>query len=349
MPTHRHHLPDIWARARGVTAVVGALIAALSLAACGGASGPSLTLYNGQHEATTDAVVTAFEHRTGIHVDVRSGESSELANEIIQEGSASPADVIYTEDSPELTALEGKGLLARLQPRTLHRVPARARSADGRWTGVTARVRDMVYNPAKIARSALPRSVLALSAPRWKGKVGIETTSGSLHAMVTAIRLVRGQGAARRWLEGIKRNAKTFNSHDAILRAVNAGQIATGLMNNYYWYRLRREIGAPAMHARIHYFASGDPGSLLDVSGAAVLGSAPHPGPAQRFVAFLVSRAGQRAIQNSDSFEYPLNPHAPANPALTPLKRIDPLRVSLSRLGRGQDRTLELMRQVGLI
>ncbi len=264
------------------------------------------------------------------------------------EGSASPAAVFYAEDSPALTALADKHRLAKVDPDTLAKVPAKDSSAAGRWLGVTARVRMMVYDPAKVEKSELPSSVLDLAKPAWKGRIGIETTSGSLQAMITAIRLTDGKSAALHWLQGIKKNAKTFNSHDAILKAVNSGRVAAGLMPNYYWYRLRDEIGKQAMKAQRHYFTSGDPGSLLIISGAAVLDSAPHPKAAQRFLAYLVSKAGQGAIQRTDSYEYPLNPHVRPNAALTPLAKIDPLRVSPDKLGHGLDETLAQMRQAGL-
>ncbi|MGH3503122.1 MAG: iron ABC transporter substrate-binding protein [Nocardioidaceae bacterium] len=345
---------------REVAAVVGTAMLSVACVACGGSgssgtagpsgdSGGSLTLYNGQHEATTRALVAGFEKKTGIDVKVRSGEGSELANQVIAEGSASPADVIYTEDSPALTTVQDKNLLAKVDRSTLAAVPAKDSSGKGSWVGVTARARVMVYNPNLVDADRLPDSVLDLAKPAWRGKVGIEATSGSLAAMVTAIRLRDGKSVAKRWLEGIKRNAKTFNSHDAILKTVNSGQLATGLMNNYYWYRLRDEVGKRAMHAKLHYFPPGDPGSLLNVSGAAALASAPHPKAAQRFLAYLVSPAGQKVIQDSDSYEYPLNPKVSANSALTPLHKIHPLRTPLGKLGRGRNETLQLMRQVGLI
>jgi iron(III) transport system substrate-binding protein len=343
-----------------------ALVAvALGLAGCGSGSSSgqdggqggghdghgagSLTLYNGQHEATTRALVAGFEKRTGIDVSVRSGEGSELANQIVAEGKASPADVFYAEDSPALTALQDKHRLAKVHRKALAIVPTKDSSAAGRWVGVTARVRCMVYDPRTVTKSQLPSSVLGLAKPEWKGKVGIEATSGSLQAMVTAIRLTKGTGTTKQWLAGIKRNAKTFNSHDAILKAVNSGRLAAGMLNNYYFYRLRHEIGAAKMHAKLHFFSPGDPGSLVNVSGAAVLSSAPHPQAAQRFLAYLVSPAGQQVIQESDSFEYPLNPHVQANPALPKRSTIKPLRVPLSKLGHGLDTTLAEMRQAGLI
>ena len=135
------------------------------LSACGSSSGPSITLYNGQHVQTTDALVTAFERATGITVNVRSGDEDDLANQIVVEGSHSPADVIFTENSPALEYLQSKGLLAPVDTSTLSDTPSRFSSPEGGWVGVSARVSVLIYNPSLISESQLPTSVLELADP----------------------------------------------------------------------------------------------------------------------------------------------------------------------------------------
>src|SRR5580700_2472353 len=88
---------------------------AVLMAGCASANADSpntLILYNGQHQQTADALVSAFEGKTGINVQVRSDDENVLANQIVQEGANSPADLIYTENSPALAFLESRGLLA---------------------------------------------------------------------------------------------------------------------------------------------------------------------------------------------------------------------------------------------
>jgi iron(III) transport system substrate-binding protein len=62
--------------------------------------GQTITLYNGQHEQTTDALVKAFEKQTGVTVKVRSDDEDVLAQQMEQEGARSPADVFFTENTP---------------------------------------------------------------------------------------------------------------------------------------------------------------------------------------------------------------------------------------------------------
>ena len=91
-----------------VAAVFGVAFSAAASAA------PVLTLYSAQHEQVNAMLTAAFTKQTGIVVRVHEGEGPELAAQILQEGADSPADVFFTENSPELTLLDEKSLLARL-------------------------------------------------------------------------------------------------------------------------------------------------------------------------------------------------------------------------------------------
>src|SRR4051794_34011601 len=93
------------------------LALAAAVAGCGGsgssgsASGP-ITVYSGQHEQTMAALVADFTKRTRIEVKLRSSDEASLANQVLRERSASPADVFVAENPPALTVLERSGLFA---------------------------------------------------------------------------------------------------------------------------------------------------------------------------------------------------------------------------------------------
>lgn len=345
---------------RSVTAALALGLAVATLAGCSGTSSPAsspsasattaentLTLYNGQHPQTTQVLVNAFEKATGIHVKVKNGDNQQLANEVIAEGSSSPADVLYTEDSPALTTVQSKGMLAKVDASTLAQVPAADSSEKGEWVGVTARAVTLVYDPTLIHGSALPTSIMDLSKPEYRGKIGIEQTSGSFEELVTAVRLMKGTAATTSWLAGLKKNAKIYNSHDAILQAVDAGRLPIGLINNYYWFRVRATTKSHSLSSRLLYLGHQDPGALVSISGAAVLKDAPHPAAAQKFLQYITSEAGQEVIAHSQSFEYPLNPKVSPNPQLKPFDQIDPPTLSRLKLGLGQARSLEMLQQAG--
>jgi iron(III) transport system substrate-binding protein len=304
-------------------------------------------LYNGQHPQLTDKLVAAFSRQTGIQVRVRTNDGIVLVDQILQEGSASPADVYFTENSPELMVLQQHGMLAKLHPTVLNQVPAEDRSPTGRWVGVALRVSSLVYNPTRVASSALPSSVLNLAQPKWKGKIAVAPIDSDFPPLVGAVIATYGKAEAARWLAGIRRNAHLYQDEEAVVAAVNRGDTGLGIANQYYWYRLRLEVGRSATHSALYYFPHHDVGSIENVSGAAVLASSQHQSEAQRFVRFMVSPAGQRIIAASDDFEYPARPGVLPNKVLPSLTAIAPATIGAAGLGNDQAAS-QLIQQAGL-
>ncbi len=206
-----------------------------------GALAASLTLYSAQHEQTVDLLTKPFTKETGIDVKVHSGEGPELASQLVKEGASSPADVFFTENSPELELLSEKGLLAKVAPATLARVPAQYSGSAGEWVGVLARENVLAFNSGMIQEQALPASLLDLAKPEWKGKIAIAPTDADFLPLVGAVVALKGRPAALEWLKGLHDNAMIFDDDEGVVAAIDRGAAATGIINNYYWARLRME------------------------------------------------------------------------------------------------------------
>jgi iron(III) transport system substrate-binding protein len=304
----------------------------------------TITLYNGQHEQTTQALVAAFEKANpSIKVQVRSDDEDVLAQQITQEGAKSPADVFYTENSPALEALDGKGLLAPASSAALAAVPAKYSAPAGNggshdWVGVSARVSVMVVNTAQVPDGQAPTSVLQLADPKWKGKLALAGGETDFQPVVTSIAKAYGQAKAEQWLDAVKANAASHlvPDNETVTADVDKGQAAIGLVDNYYWYRqAAQDGGVDKAHSKLAYFAAGDPGYVLDVSGAAVLKSSKHQAAADKLQEFLTSATAQQIIATSDSFEYPIRPGVAANSELPALASLRPNAISVADLGDG--------------
>ncbi len=341
-----------WSSLRRGAALGGVVLAvACGLSACASSAGPgTITLYNGQHVQTTDALVQAFERQTGIGVEVRSDDESVLADQIVTEGPHSPADVLFTENTPPLAYLESRGLLVHLDPGARADTQTRYDSRAGDWVGVSARVSVLVYNPSVIKRSALPTSVLQLADPRYRGLLGLAPGETDFQPIVTSVLHAEGRPATLSWLEGLKANAAghIYPDNETLTREVNAGQIGLAVINQYYWYRLRAEIGAKATHSAIATFAPRDPGYVLDVSGAAVLRSSRRRSEAMRFVQFLTSRKAQEIIAHGDSYEYPIDSGVTTAAPEAPLASLRPDPITLRELGTGAA-AVALLQEVQLL
>ena len=339
---------------RAIAAVAVTAMSAGLIAGCGTASGAavkgSITLYSGQHEQTTQSLVAAFEQKTGIKVNVRYDDEDTFADEILAERAHPVADVFYTENSPVLEYLQGLGLLAGVEHSTLAKTPGRYSSPQGDWVGVSARVSVLIYNPALISKAQLPTSVLQLASPTYKGKLAFAAGETDFQPVVTSVARTYGQAAANRWLEGIKANAgqHVYPDNETIADEVNRGAVAFGVVNQYYWYRLRAELGAASVHSAITYFAPRDPGYVMDISGAAILKSSKNKADAQKFLAFLVSRKGQEIIAHSISFEYPLDDGVQTAAPETPFGKLQPSPITIPELGDGTT-AIALLRKAGML
>ena len=344
------------ARVRGLAAAVLAAAGLVTLAACGGSGGSgarSITLYNGQHVQTAQNLVAAFEAATGISVSIRSNDEGALADQIATEGSHSPADVVLTENSPPLESLQAKGLLAKVDPATLGRTPAQFSSPTGHWVGVSARVSVLIYNPTLIKASQLPTKASQLANPQYRGQLAIAPQEADFQPIVTSFLHAYGKPATQSWLKAIQANASghVYPDNETVADQVNRGVVAFGIVNQYYWWRMRAEIGASSTHSKIAYFAPGDPGYIIDVSGAAVLKSSAHQAAAQKFLAFLVSKQGQEIIADpskSISYEYPIASGVTTQAPETPFSQLRPYPITIAELGDGST-AIALMREAGLL
>jgi iron(III) transport system substrate-binding protein len=208
----------------------------------------------------------------------------------------------------------------------------------------------LVYNTNMLSPSQLPTSITQLADPRWKGLLGIAPSETDFQPIVTSLDMSEGPTATVQWLEAIKANAgsHSYPDNETLVSQVNSGQVAIGVINNYYWYREKAEVGAAGMHSAIAFLAPRDPGYVVDVSGVAVLKSSHNQASAQRFLAFLVSPQGQQIIADTDSFEYPLDPSVPVAGGQRPFADLQPAPITIAQLGDGAT-AIALLQQAQLI
>lgn len=311
-----------------------------------GADSRSITVYSGRAASLVGPLLERFTDETGIEVEVRNGDSGELAAQIITEGDASQADVFFSQDAGALGALADAGLLDTLPAETIGAVPARFRSTDDTWVGTSGRARALVYDPEQVTE--LPAGIDDLLDPAWTGKIGFAPSNASWQSFVTALRVLRGEDGARTWLEGFAAlEPKAYENNIAVRDAVDAGQVAMGLINHYYLYEKIATDGAENVSAKLHYFTGGDPGGLVNVAGVGILKSSGNAADAQRLVDFLLSAESQRYFAD-ETFEYPVVEGVPANDAVPPLAELDPPAIDLADL-RSIQTTQELLADVGLL
>jgi iron(III) transport system substrate-binding protein len=306
-----------------------------------------LTVYSGRNEQLIGALVEQFQNESGIKVNVRYGDTAELAATILEEGANSPADVFFAQDAGALGALAVQDRLRQLPESILQRVEPRFRSPEGEWVGTSGRARVVVYNTKTLTETDLPETIFGFTDATWKGRLGWAPTNGSFQAFVTALRVLEGEEKARQWLEGIQANEpKVYDNNTAVVKAVASGEIDAGFVNHYYLFQQLQENG-PDFSARNYFLKNGDPGALINVAGVGILKGAKNQAAAEQFTTFLVSDSAQQYFTDK-TYEYPLVTSVTANPELPSLSTIQTPQIDLSKLSDLQG-TLKLLQDLGIL
>ena len=317
------------------------IIALSGCAAAPNNSADSITIYSGRSEALISELLDTFTEETGIKVEVRYGDSAELAAQILEEGPNVQADVFFSQDAGALGALAKEGLTKLLPTDITDLVDASYKSKSSQWVGVSGRARVLVINPAKVTE--IPKSYKDLMDPSWKGRIGIAPTNASFQAFITAVRITEGEQAAEEFLVAMKENAVLFEKNSLIMQAVEDGVVDAGLVNHYYWFELASEKGVGAMKSEVVWFEDQDAGNLINVAGVAVLSENTN---ANVFAKWLLGETAQNYfVQNT--WEYSLT-GIPEAVGLKPFSEIRSPKIDLSDLDSLAE-TLELIRKAGLL
>ena len=305
-----------------------------------------LVVYNAQHEDLTQAWAEEFTKETGITIEMRNGSDNELANQLVAEGSGSPADVFLTENSPGMNIVEQAGLFAPVDAATVAQVPSRYNPSTGNWVGIAARSTVFVYNTDLLPEADLPASIMDLQDPAWQGKWAASPSGADFQAIVSAILELKGSDATSAWLDAMKSGATVLRGNTTVMKAVNAGQIPGGVIYHYYWYGDQAGTGENSSKTKLLFWGNQDPGAFLSVSGGGVLASSSKQADAQKFLAFVTSKTGQQVVADT-VYEYPIGSDVPGNPALKPIGELQPPTIDPASLN-GPEVT-ELMTQAGLL
>ncbi len=304
-----------------------------------------LTVYSGRSEELVGPILERYGEDTGVEVEVRYGDTAEMAATILEEGDNSPADLFFGQDAGALGALKAEGRVVDLPDDVLDQVDDRFADPDGTWVGTSGRARVIGYNTDAVTADELPDSLLDVADPAWDGRVGWAPTNGSFQAHVTGMRLELGDETVREWLQGLDEVGVAYENNTAIVEALGRGEVDIGLVNHYYLYRFFEED--PDFPVENAFLTAGDIGNLVNIAGVAVTDTAEDPEAAFDLVRFLLTEDAQQYFAD-EVFEFPLVRGVEGEARLPSIEEIDTPDVDLSDL-EDLDGTIELMREAGAL
>lgn len=306
-----------------------------------------LQVYSARHYGAEE-VFEQFEEDTGISVDFLAGDDAELLQRVKAEGDESPADVYMTVDAGNLWAAADQGVLSPLaSPELEAAVPEQYRDSQGRWYGLVARARTVIYNPDNVDPSELdPKDTYGgLTDPKWKGRLCMRGTTGVYTASLVASLIdLHGRDKALEMVEGWVANDVKVESNDVLLiDAVDAGTCDVAIINHYY---LARElVERPDLNVELFWASQEGAGTHVNISGAGVVESSDNKEQAQELLEWLAA-AGQDDLVKGNQ-EYPINTDVEPEEIAAGFGTFRPMAVDAEAYGSLNAEAIDLLAEAG--
>lgn len=323
------------------------LLAALMLFLATSAIAKPLVVYSGRSEALVAPIFEQFTQDTGVELDVRYNSSPAIATQLLQERGATPADVVFLQETSYLSVLANAGLLQPLPESLLNQVPKRFQEKEGRWMGTSARARVLAYNTNLISEDELPKNLQELADPKFEGKLGWAPTNASFQAHISGLRSLWGEKEADAWLTAMEKNHPSAYPKNAVqVSAAGSGEITIAWTNHYYLHRLKQQN--PDLPVKNYSFPEeGDAGNILMIVGVGITQNTRNEVQAQQLLNYLVSAPIQERFVN-EVFEYPAREGVALHPGVANLDTIEFVEVDQAELA-DVGPTLELLKKHGLL
>jgi len=305
----------------------------------------TLVIYSGRNEKLIGPLIERAKKDLKLNIQVRYGDTAELAIALLEEGNNSRADMFFAQDAGALGTLQQRGRTLPIPAATLNKVNSRYRSPSGNWMGISGRARVINYNTNLVKQVDLPKSIWELTQPKWRGKVGWAPTNGSFQSFVTAMRKLEGDQKTVEWLRAMKKNGvKDYGKNTAILEALGRGEVHLGLVNNYYLGQFKKND--PNFPVAAHYTRR-DAGSMVNIAGVSVLKTTDQRKDVENLINYLLTTESQNYFAEQTT-EYPLVRGAKAPAGQIPLSRLTPPRLDLNQLS-DLEGTLRVLQQAGVL
>ncbi|MBD2247668.1 iron ABC transporter substrate-binding protein [Nostoc sp. FACHB-888] len=305
----------------------------------------TLVIYSGRDEKLIGPLIEKAKKDLNKDIQVRYGDTAELAIALLEEGKNSRADLFFAQDAGALGTLEKKQVTQPIASKLLNKVDSRFRSAKGHWLGISGRARVIDYNTKLVKQGELPKSISQLTDPKWRGKVGWAPTNGSFQSFITAMRVLNGDEKTLQWLKAMKANGvKDYGKNAAIVEAVGRGEVHLGLVNNYYLYRFKKD---DPNFPVAHHYTNKDAGSMINVAGVAITNTTDQKADVEALIDYLLNQSSQNYFAKETN-EYPLVKGIPAPSKQIPISKLNPPNVNLTDLD-DLPATLNLLQQAGVL
>jgi len=249
----------------------------------------TLVLYSTMTLEDAQPLLAAFEKRYGIKVTMWRGVNQKLVQRSLAEARAGRLAADAFEGSgPGLEILHQEGLLEQFWSPHFADIPAEAFPKHRYYAPDNLLFTVMGYNTRLVPPAEVPKTYADLLAPKWRGKLGIESSNVAWFASVAK---AMGDETGLAYFQKLAATGPQVRSgHTLLTELVVAGEVPIALTVYNQAVDKLKEKGAPIEWKALQpAFGRAD--------GIAVTKSAQHPHAALLFADFVLSAEGQRIIK----------------------------------------------------
>jgi iron(III) transport system substrate-binding protein len=339
MPTHSRYGGFFLAALAGLVPALGG---------CWSGAGPEVVVYTALDQEFSEPIFREFTARTGIAVrpkfDTESTKTVGLAQAILAEQARPRCDVFWNNEILNTLRLDRQGLWASFRPAAAEGYPAMYRSPQDTWHGLAARARVLVVNTNLVPLALRPRSILALTEAKWRGKAALaKPLFGTTATHAACLFAFWGDERAKDFFRRVKQNqVRVLSGNKQVAMAVGAGQLAFGLTDT------DDAVGEleKGMPVEILYPDQGDSGmgTLFIPNTLAILHGSPHPEAARRLVEYLLSPEVEAKLAAGPSAQIPLHAAVEVKPRVETPRTVKPMQVDFQAAAAKWDEAARFLR-----
>ncbi|KGM35401.1 ABC transporter substrate-binding protein [Inquilinus limosus] len=323
-----------------------ALVAGMALRSAPAQAEGSVVVYCGVNEEWCRAAASAFQEKTGIHVDMTRQSAGEIFARLRAEKENPRGDIWYGGTGDPHLQAAADGLTEPYKSPALGQLrdwaQDQAKRSGDRTVGLYLGVLGFGYNEQELKdrNLAAPACWSDLLKPEFEGEVQMAdpNSSGTAWTMLATIVQLMGEDKAFEYLVGLNKNIDQYTSAGAApAQAVGRGETIVGIAFQHDLINAAKQ--SPAVKV-----VSPCEGTGYEIGSMSLIKGARHMEEAKKFYDWALTPEAQAIAAKNGSFQVPSNTASAVPPESPDTSNIKLIHYDFEKYGSSAERTRLLSR-----
>lgn len=268
----------------------------------------TVVVYTAVDQFISEPVLKDFQAQTGIKVkavyDVEATKTTGLVNRLIAEKRRAKCDIFWNNEVLKSILLKQEGVLTPYISINSAEIPSKYKDKEGFWTGFAARARVLVINTKAVGEALYPASIMDLTKPQYKGKIGIANPLfGTTATHVAALFSIWGEEKTKNYFMNLRANGiKILDGNSVVKDQVGTGELIAGFTDTDD-VNVGLNAGQPI---KALYPDKSGMGTLLIPNTVGLVAGCPHPEAGKKLIDYLLSKEVEKKLAFCPSVQMPL-------------------------------------------